>query len=160
MWNRPSAAGSVASSTGVNQGTISYAEQYRVPFGDTDAAGVVFYPNYYRWFDRMTHELFRSIGQPLAAFTEANQAPVLAETGCRFLTSARYDDLLVLKVTVAEVRTRSFRLEHEVSRDGAAVASGFEVRIWVELADGSVGAIQIPDSVTAALKPQVQLRGV
>jgi len=29
----------------------------------------------------MTHELFRSIGQPLSEYLEIHQAPVLAETG-------------------------------------------------------------------------------
>jgi acyl-CoA thioesterase FadM len=36
-----------------------------VEWGDTDAAGIVFYPNYYRWFDRAAHALLRP--QRLAA---------------------------------------------------------------------------------------------
>jgi acyl-CoA thioester hydrolase len=137
----------------------SYTESYRVPFGDTDAAGVVFYPNYYRWFDRMTHELLRSNGRPLADFMEnMSQAPVLAETGAKFLRSARYDDLLTLTAEVGEIGTRSFRVNHSVERSGESVATGFEVRIWVEFSGGSSRAVPIPDDVRQALGAESKSR--
>ena len=28
--------------------------RFKIRFGDTDAAGIVFYPNYYRWMDEAT----------------------------------------------------------------------------------------------------------
>jgi YbgC/YbaW family acyl-CoA thioester hydrolase len=130
----------------------THAETYRVAFGDSDAVGVVFYPNYYRWFDRMTHELFRSIGHPLTGFMPTSQAPVVAEAGCRFQAATRYDDILGLTATVTEVHTRSFRVEHEVRRSGDLVASGFEVRIWVVIEDGIATAVPIPNEVAERLR--------
>ena len=35
--------------------------QMTVEFGNTDAAGIVFYPNYFMWFDKGTHWLFKSM---------------------------------------------------------------------------------------------------
>ena len=129
----------------------SHSEEYRVPFGETDAAGVVFYPNYYRWFDRMSHELLRSLGHPLADYMESGQAPVLAETGATFRHSLHYDELVALKATVASVGTRSFRVEHEVSRNGEVVAHGYEVRIWVEFTADGVHPTPIPASIRQSL---------
>ena len=122
-----------------------------MPFGDTDAAGVVFYANYYRWFDRMSHELFRSLGVPLNDFMELDQAPVLAETGCRFAAPARYDDMLTLSATPTDLGARSIRIEHTVARNADVIASGFEVRIWVEVKNGGLRAMSLPAVIREAL---------
>ncbi len=37
----------------------------RVEFGDCDPAQIVFYANYFRWFDNCTSGLFRAAGLPL-----------------------------------------------------------------------------------------------
>jgi len=34
---------------------------YKIQWGDTDAAGIVFYPDYFRWFDLATHEFFGNL---------------------------------------------------------------------------------------------------
>jgi hypothetical protein len=36
----------------------------RMRFGETDAAGIVFYPSYFGWFDAGMHELLRSGDEP------------------------------------------------------------------------------------------------
>lgn len=38
--------------------------RFKVKWGDTDAAGIVFYPNYYKWMDEATHEMFDQLGHP------------------------------------------------------------------------------------------------
>lgn len=131
---------------------VEYLEEYRVPFGDTDAAGVVFYPNYYRWFDRMTHELFRHIGQPLSTFAELSQAPVIVEARCSFTAATRYDDVVWLAARVSDVGRRSFRIDHEVSRAGDGVAVGYEKRVWVRITDRVATPISLPLEVADALR--------
>ena len=37
----------------------------RVEFGDCDPAQIVFFANYFRWFDQCTTALFRAAGLPL-----------------------------------------------------------------------------------------------
>jgi len=132
----------------------SYQEEYRVPFGETDAAGVVFYPNYYRWFDRMTHELFRASGHPLDGHLKRGEAPVLVESSCCFLTSVRYDDVIVLTASVGEVTNRSIRIAHTVSRDGEVTTQGLETRVWIQLQGDESKAVPIPDSIRRSLSPQ------
>lgn len=129
----------------------SHAEDYRVTFGDTDAAGVVFYPNYYRWFDRMTHELLRATGQPLETHWTTGQAPVLIEAQCRFLSSLRYDDLVRLEAEVTDVRERTFRVDHRIRRASDMVAHGYEIRAWVRMNNGNLEPRSLPADVRAAL---------
>lgn len=130
---------------------VSYAETFRVPFADTDAAGVVFYGNYYRWFDRMTHELFRHIGQPLDLHMQSGQAPVVVESGCRFSHSVRYDDEVQLSARVASSGARSLRIEHEVSMAGTVAASGYEARVWVTIKGIDIQPTELPSVLRALL---------
>ena len=38
---------------------------WTVYWGDTDMAGIIFYPNYFKWFDIGWHHLFKKIGLPI-----------------------------------------------------------------------------------------------
>jgi YbgC/YbaW family acyl-CoA thioester hydrolase len=130
---------------------VRYTESYRVPFGDTDAAGIVFYPNYFRWFDRVTHELFRSMGQELVRWGAIGEGPVIVETGCRPMAALRYDETVQLEAGIAEVRERSFRIEHRVTRALQTTTTGYEVRVWARLTGDALDKIAIPADLKRAL---------
>lgn len=102
-------------------------------WGETDAAQIVFFPNYFRWFDEGTHDLMRDLGYPIEQLLEAGHAIPLIETNARFQAALVYGDRLEIASRVAEVRTRAFRVEHEVQRAGQTVCTGYEVRMWVAL---------------------------
>lgn len=131
--------------------------QHRVEWGETDAAGIVFNPNYYRWFDNATHALFRAIDLPLRELQEKHHfAPPLMESGCKFLAPIYYDDELKLESEVVEVRTRTFKVEHRLYRGVDLVGLGFEVRAWIKLdepgEDGKLKAVPIPEEMAARLR--------
>jgi YbgC/YbaW family acyl-CoA thioester hydrolase len=109
---------------------------YRVQWGDTDTAGVVFYPNYFRWFDHATHELFRGLEETVASLAAAGIVLPIIETHGRFLAPLVYDDEILIASRVSEVRTRAFRVEHVVTQGSRTVADGYEVRVWVRIGEG------------------------
>lgn len=113
-----------------------HALRHRVQWGETDAAGIVFYPNYYRWFDRATHELCRAAGYSIARMLEQGYAVPIIECGARFLSPLRYDDEIALISRVVDLRTRAFRVEHSVRRDSLLVGEGYEVRLWARVEPG------------------------
>lgn len=125
----------------------------RVEWGETDAAGIVFYPNFYRWFDQATHELFRSLGSSVLDHLAQGFVIPLIETGARFHAALAYDDLIEIVSSVPEVRSRAFVVEHRVMRGETLVCEGRELRVWAVLgSDGrSVEARRIPDDVRALL---------
>jgi len=103
--------------------------EYHVQWGDTDAASIVFYPNYFRWFDHAALEFLRSLGWPLERLKTELQAVVpIIEAGCRFQQPLRYHNLLTIETKATDVRTRTFRLEHHVSRGEEVIGLGYEVR--------------------------------
>lgn len=135
----------------MNSNTI----QYHVQWGDTDAAGIVFYPNYFRWFDHAALEFLRSIGWPLETLRAQFQvlAPIL-EAGCRFQHPLRYRDLLTIETIAIEVRTHTFRLEHRVSRGDVMTGLGYEVRGLARIPgdeSGKLELVPIPEEVRQCL---------
>jgi acyl-CoA thioester hydrolase len=131
--------------------------EFRVEWGECDSAGIIFYPNYYRWFDRATHQMFRIAGIPIyQLMTQHGFAHPILESGCRFSTPLYYDDLVQLETVVTEVRNKTFRLEHTVRRGDTITGAGFEVRAWVKQDDkaagGRMAAVPIPAEYLAILK--------
>jgi 4-hydroxybenzoyl-CoA thioesterase len=111
----------------------------------------VFYPNYLRWFDQATHELFRGIGFTVQEmFLTGHGAPVI-EARIRYLSSLVYDDEIEILSHVGEIRTRAFRLEHRVVRHGLTMAQGYEVRIWARL-PGTGESRVVPDAIPQRLR--------
>jgi 4-hydroxybenzoyl-CoA thioesterase len=102
-----------------------------VEFGDCDPANIVFYPNFYRWFDAATHHLLKEAGlgwEQLRARYGAVGMP-LVETGAVYKRPACCGDLLEIESSVVECAAGSLRLQHLVRRDGELLVEGFEVRI-------------------------------
>ena len=80
----------------------------RVYYEDTDAAGIVYYANYLRFFERARTEWLRTFAvsqHELAAAT--NLQFIVASADVSFVKPARLDDALSATVAIAE-RARSF----------------------------------------------------
>jgi 4-hydroxybenzoyl-CoA thioesterase len=103
-----------------------------VGWGDCDAAQIVYYPNYFRWMDQGTGELFERVGLSHKAIREINGVGIpLVDAHARFIVSSSYGDDLTLDSTVAQWGRTSFKVSHRFYNDRETlVAEGTEVRIW------------------------------
>ncbi len=104
-----------------------YDTNIRVRYAETDQMGVVYYANFYVWFEIGRVELFRQMG---FAYKDMEQKDdcfiVVAESKCRYAKPARYDDELRIRTRITEARTRTIRFEYEVVNDstGESLATG------------------------------------
>jgi 4-hydroxybenzoyl-CoA thioesterase len=135
----------------------SHAIAVKVRWGDVDSAGIVFYPRFYEWYDLACEGLFDSLGLPWPeTFRRYDIVGVpIVESGAQFVSPVRYGDVMRIRATVAWVKDKTFRMEYEISVDGRARASGFEVRAWVQrpAAPGQrLHATPIPDDVARRLR--------
>ena len=106
----------------------------RVIYGDTDQMGVVYYANYLRYFEAGRSEFIRAKGLRYRDFEEAYGLLLpVAEASVSYKAPARYDDLLDLEVSLAEVRRASARFEYRLLREGALLATGHTVHACVDL---------------------------
>lgn len=103
-----------------------------VEWGDCDPAEIVFYPNYFRWFDQCTTALFRAAGLPLEKLFKAHGVIgiPLVEARARFMIPSTYGDELVVESCVTEWRKSSFVVSHKFLRAGALAMEGWETRVW------------------------------
>lgn len=126
--------------------------RFRVPWSATDAAGIVFYPNYFRWFDDATHRFLTELGFDTATlFRQAGQGLPLLEAKVRFAAPLRHGDEVEVRTEAVELKAKVFRVRHSVWRDGQLVAEGEELRAWVEFVEGKPRAVPLPEAVRQAL---------
>src|ERR687895_1126802 len=96
---------------------LKYSIEERVRWGDVDAARIIFYGAYIRFFEIAETELFRTVGLHYATmFDEMKIWLPRVHLECDFRRVARLDDLLEVSVYVGRFGTKSMRLDFEVRR--------------------------------------------
>jgi len=105
-----------------------FAWPVRVYYEDTDAQGVVYYANYFRFMERARTEWLRSLGVDMVALqAEERRIFVVAEVQVRFLAPARLSDELTVTARLARLTRVSFDIEQQIYRgnaDGELLISG------------------------------------
>jgi 4-hydroxybenzoyl-CoA thioesterase len=104
----------------------------RVEFGDCDPARIVFYANYFRWFDNCTSALFRAAGLPLKELFQSYGVigiPIVEARG-RYILPSSFGDELDAESCVTEWKNSSFVIHHKIFRDEALTMEGWETRVW------------------------------
>jgi acyl-CoA thioester hydrolase len=117
-----------------------------IEWGDCDEAGIVFYPNYFYWFDCTYQRWLRKQGLSQRELKRRFRSVTpLVNVGAQFVRPARYDDELVITAEVTEWQERRFRIDYKLSVAGAPVASGFEQRVWASVTDaGELHGASVP----------------
>ena len=99
----------------------------RVRYSETDKMGIVYYANYLIWFEIGRTEFCRVRGFSYRDMEENEDAfLVVAESYCRYKAPAYYDDELLIRTHVTELRRRSLRFGYEIVRvpNGQIISEG------------------------------------
>ena len=90
----------------------------RVRYAETDQMGVVYYGNYFIWFEIGRVELMRALGFEYKLMeTEDDCFIVVAEASCRYRQSAKYDEMLRIRTRIAQAGNRVVKYSYEILRD-------------------------------------------
>ena len=104
----------------------------RVRYAETDQLGVVYYANFFVWFEIGRTELCRQLG---FAYRDMEQQDglytIVAEARCRYKAPARYDDEILVRTCVRAVRRRVLVFGYEVYRQAndELIADGETVHV-------------------------------
>ena len=101
--------------------------EIRVRYAETDKMGIVHHSNYLIWFESGRSDLCRARGFSYKDMEEKDNAlMVVAESYCRYKSPAYYEDVLIVRTQVAEIRSRSIRFIYEIVRpaDDTLLAEG------------------------------------
>ncbi|HEX8440535.1 thioesterase family protein [Archangium sp.] len=92
----------------------------RVIYGDTDQMGVVYYANYFRYFEFARSEYFRSRGGSYREVEREGLMLPVVEATASYKSPARYEDVLLVRTRVSEVKRVSLTFSYEIFREGGA----------------------------------------
>jgi acyl-CoA thioester hydrolase len=108
----------------------------RVRYAETDRMGVVYYANYFVWFEVGRAEWFRACGRTYQELERLGTVLPVLEAHCEYEHSARYDDEVEIAVTCQLLSPVRVRFEYRLTRrsDGRTLASGWSVHAAVDTA--------------------------
>ena len=129
------------------------AYRLRVEFGDCDPAGIVWFPNFFRWIDAASRHFFVECGVPPWHELERRIGVIgtpLVDTQARFVKSASYGDVLEVETSIPEWRAKSFVQKHRMTRGGDLIMECTEVRVFAARREGGgIRAVPAPDDIRA-----------
>ncbi|MCL2075520.1 MAG: tol-pal system-associated acyl-CoA thioesterase [Betaproteobacteria bacterium] len=127
----------------------------RVYYEDTDAAGVVYYASYLKFFERCRTEWMRAIGQGQREFLESSGLVfVVRRVEYDYLAPARLDDLLSIQLFVEKVGRAQVVLRQRACLGDRILVDGTTQVASINLA--KMKSAPIPDWLRAELTAQAE----
>jgi acyl-CoA thioester hydrolase len=109
----------------------------RVRYAETDQMGVVYHSNHFIWFEVGRVELLRQMGFSYRDMeSQDNCFIAVAEATCRYRAPARYDDEVLVRTKLLNVRDSVIHFGYELRRvsDGLLLAEGETTHIVTDAA--------------------------
>lgn len=126
----------------------------RVRWGDVDAARIIFYGAYVRFFEFAETELFREVGLAYGKmFDELKVWLPRVHLECDFHRAAHLDDLLEVSVYVGRFGTKSMRLDFEVRRKNEAELIATAHFVLAAVKQNTFETVPIPAELRQRLAP-------
>ena len=120
----------------------------RVRYAETDQMGVVYHANYLVWFEVGRVEHIRTMGLDYKSMEQQDGCGIaVVEANARYKSPARYDDQIIVKTRIAQVRGSVLRFAYLVYR---AEAEGTEHTL---LCEGSTTHVVVDRSMKKAPMP-------
>lgn len=130
-------------------------EQIRVRYGETDQMGHAYYANYLLWFEQARGAWCRDRGFTYKQLEEMGYFLPVVEVHARYKGEVRYDDLIMLRVWLGEIRRASLQFCYEIvnTSTGKLCTEGYT---WHVLMGSERKAISFPKAVMEMFgrKPQ------
>ena len=127
--------------------------QRRVQFSETDAAGIVHFSNFFRYFEDAEHALWREAGLSIHPDASPVGWPRVAAS-CEYHRPLRFEQVFDVTVRIGEISKRTIAYTGEITRDGERIATGtWKIACVTKLPDGSMKSADIPAEVATRLKP-------
>ncbi len=106
----------------------------RVRYADVDQMGVAYHANYLRWFEVGRSEMFRHLGLPYRAIEEKGVLMPVSEVFCKFVSGARYDDLITIETRLDPSVRGGMKFNYRIYSEngGALVARGYTKHAFVD----------------------------
>jgi acyl-CoA thioester hydrolase len=90
------------------------AARFNVRYAETDAMGIVHHASYIVWFEEGRSHYMRARGSSYADFERSGFYIAVTDVSARYLKAAVYDNPILVRCWLSEVRSRTMAFEYEV----------------------------------------------
>ena len=134
---------------------LKYTLTIQISWGHCDPAKIVFYPNYFIWFDQSAHHLFDKAGANMGDLMDQDGVVGLpiVDAHAEFIYPSKYGDEIEVTSWISEWREKTLIVTHEIHNNGLLAVKGTEVRVWAKPHPDDPKRLQaqvIPDSIRAS----------
>src|SRR6201999_29611 len=115
--------------------TIMGESRLRVRYAETDQMGVVYHSNYRIWFEVGRVELLRQLGFTYSEMEKQDKCHIaVVDVKCRYKSPALYDDEVLVRTRLLNVRESVIHFGYEILRPATAtlLAEGETTHIVVD----------------------------
>jgi len=124
----------------------------RVRYAETDQMGVVYHSNHFVWFEIGRVELLRQLGFSYRDMeSKDGRFIAVAEAKCRYRAPVRYDEEIVVRTEMLNVRDSVVHFGYELRRldDGTLLAEGETTHI---VTDAEMKIAELPEKYLIAFR--------
>ena len=117
----------------------------RVQFRETDAAGIVYFANFFGWMEEAEHAFFRALGFSVHEGTPGALGWPRVSVRCDYKAPLRFEDEAEIHLLVKEKRSKSLTYTFIIRK--------IEGESWPEVARGEITAVCVAwDEITGQMK--------
>ena len=136
-----------------------FETRLRVRYAETDQMGVVYHSNYLIWFEVGRVELLRQLGFTYKEMEATDECFIaVVDARCRFKAPARYDDCILVRTRLKNVRDSLIHFGYEIVRepDGTLLAEGETTHI---VTDADLNRRALPERYREVFKAVLDRSG-
>lgn len=89
--------------------------ELRVRYAETDQMGIVYHANYLVWCEMGRTDLMRRLGLNYAEMERGGLSLAVSELSARYHSAARYDDLIRVRTTLSDARSRMLIFDYLIA---------------------------------------------
>jgi acyl-CoA thioester hydrolase len=127
----------------------------RVRYAETDQMGMVYHANHFIWFEIGRVELMRQLGFAYRDMEREHECFIpVVDARCRYKAPARYDDEIIVRTHLRNVRESVIHFGYELVRasDGELLAEGETTHMIV---DAKMRAATLPPAFLKTFREAV-----
>jgi len=128
-----------------NHRPVICESRLRVRYAETDQMGVVYHSNHFIWFEIGRVELLRQLGFSYRDMEQTDGCFIaVVDARCRYKAPARYDDEVIVRTHLKNVRESVVHFGYELVRveDGELLAEGETTHI---VTDAQMKIMPLPE---------------
>lgn len=116
----------------------------RVRYAETDQMQVVYYGNYFVWFEIARTELFRELGLEYTELEKEGFFLMVVEASCQYKAPCKYDNLISIHTNIGEVKNSSLSFDYQIYKEAKLLSVGKTTHVFCNK-EGS--PVRIPSKV-------------